>query len=108
MSPLTVLGLAAGFCTTFAYLPQVIKSWRTRSTEDISLGMFLLMVSGIVLWLTYGILEADLPIIAANAASFVLAATILYFKCREAPVLPIDNRTAIKCVTAAEQKMGGR
>ena len=79
---MTVLGLLAGPCTTFAYLPQVIKTWRTRSTNDVSRGMFMLMVTGIVLWLAYGILQNDLPIIAANLASLVLTATILIFKLR--------------------------
>ncbi len=79
---MTVLGLLAGTCTTFAYLPQVIKTWRTRSTNDVSRGMFMLMVTGIVLWLAYGILQNDLPIIAANLASLVLTATILIFKLR--------------------------
>jgi MtN3 and saliva related transmembrane protein len=82
MNMMTVLGLLAGTCTTFAYLPQVIKTWRTRSTNDVSRGMFMLMVTGIVLWLAYGILQNDLPIIAANLASLVLTATILIFKLR--------------------------
>jgi len=79
---MTFLGLMAGGCTTFAYLPQVIKTWRTRSTHDVSRGMFVLMVAGIVLWLAYGILQNDLPIIVANVASLVLTTTILYFKLR--------------------------
>jgi MtN3 and saliva related transmembrane protein len=76
------LGAAAGFCTTAAYLPQLIRAWRTRSTRDISLPMFLLMVSGNALWLTYGILIADGPLIAANAVSLALSACILYLKLR--------------------------
>lgn len=82
MSGLTLLGLAAGCCTTVAYLPQAMKAWRTRSTQDVSRAMFLLMVTGIALWLIYGVLEHDLPIIAANLASLVLTMTILYFKLR--------------------------
>jgi MtN3 and saliva related transmembrane protein len=78
----TVLGLVAAFCTTAAYLPQVVKTWRTRSTTDISLGMFLLMVSGLVLWLAYGIMLADLPLIASNTVTLILAAAILYLKVR--------------------------
>lgn len=78
----TVLGLAAGFCTTFAFLPQVIKTWTTRSTHDISLGMFLVMVIGTSLWLYYGIMIGDLPLIAANGVTLVFAATILIFKVR--------------------------
>ena len=63
MSWLTILGLTAGFCTTLAFLPQVIKTYRTRSTADISLGMFSVLVLGIALWVVYGALTGDLPLI---------------------------------------------
>ena len=82
MDKVTFLGLAAACCSTAAFLPQVIKTWRTRSTSDISLGMFLMLVSGIVLWLAYGIIQQDLPLIVANTVTLVFAATILYFKVR--------------------------
>jgi MtN3 and saliva related transmembrane protein len=83
MNSVTILGLVAGCCTTLAYLPQVIKAWRTRSTRDISLGMFSLMACGLLLWLAYGLLLHDLPLIASNLVTFAFAATILYFKLRE-------------------------
>ncbi len=76
----TVLGLAAATLTTAAFLPQVIKTWRTRQTRDISLGMFLVLCIGICLWLVYGILRGDLPLILANAVTLALAGTILAFK----------------------------
>ena len=79
---LTFLGLAAAFCTTAAFIPQVVKTWKTRSTADISLGMFLVLVIGIVLWLAYGFLLGDLPLILANTVTLVLAGTILVFKLR--------------------------
>jgi MtN3 and saliva related transmembrane protein len=82
MNGLTFLGLVAALCSTIAFLPQVIKVWRTRRTHDISREMFLLIVSGAVLWLVYGILEHDLPIVAADLASLTFATTILYFKFR--------------------------
>jgi len=82
MNGLTLLGLLAALCSTIAFLPQVIKVWRTRSTQDISREMFLLIVTGALLWLTYGILARDVPIIAADLASIVFATTILYFKFR--------------------------
>ncbi len=81
-SGITWIGLVAAFCTTFAYLPQVIRTWTTRSTKDISLGMFLVMVVGILLWLVYGVLIADVPLIAANGLTLAFASTILYFKIR--------------------------
>ena len=80
----TLVGLAAAFCTTIAFLPQVIKTWRTRSTKDISLAMFLVFTTGIFLWLVYGVILRDVPLIAANGTTFVLSATILYFKLRHA------------------------
>ena len=76
----TVLGLAAASLTTAAFLPQVIKTWRTRKTRDISLGMFLVLCLGICLWLVYGILRGDLPLILANAVTLALAGTILALK----------------------------
>ena len=82
MLSLTLLGLAAAFCTTTAFMPQVVKTWRSRSTSDISLSMFSLMVFGIGLWLAYGISIGDMPLIIANLVTFVLAGTILVFKLR--------------------------
>ncbi len=76
----TALGFAAATLTTAAFLPQVIKTWRTRQTRDISLGMFLVLCIGICLWLVYGILRGDLPLILANAVTLVPAGTILVFK----------------------------
>jgi MtN3 and saliva related transmembrane protein len=78
----TLLGFAAGFCTTLAFVPQVIRTWRTRSTEDISLGMFVIFVLGVVLWLLYGLAKADLVIVVANIVTLGLAGAILYFKLR--------------------------
>ena len=78
----TLIGLAAAFCTTIAFLPQVIKTWRTRSTKDISLVMFVVFTTGIFLWLVYGAMLGDVPLIAANGTTFVLSGTILYFKLR--------------------------
>ena len=80
--PITLIGLVAAFCTTIAFLPQVIQTWRTRSTKDISLWMFLVFTTGIFLWLVYGVMIRDAPLIAANAITLVLSGTILYFKFR--------------------------
>jgi MtN3 and saliva related transmembrane protein len=78
----TAIGLVAATCTTVAFIPQVLKAWQTRSTSDISAGMFLLLVVGIVLWLIYGAILGDLPLIVANVVTLCLAATILAFKLR--------------------------
>ncbi len=75
-------GYAAALCTTGAYIPQVIKVWRTRATKDISLKMFLVLVTGLALWLTYGFWRGEMPLILANGVTLTLASTILYFKVR--------------------------
>lgn len=75
-----IIGMIAGVCTTISFLPQVIKVIKTKSTEDISLWMFILMNTGIALWLTYGILLNALPIILANGITLVLSLTILWYK----------------------------
>jgi MtN3 and saliva related transmembrane protein len=77
-----IIGLAAAILTTGAFLPQVIRVVKTRSTHDISLAMFVLFCTGIFLWLVYGILIKDTPIILANAITFVLATIILIYKFR--------------------------
>jgi len=82
MSLVMLIGLAAAVCTTLAYAPQVIKAWRTRQTKDISLGMFVLMVTGVMLWLVYGVLIGDVPLIVANLVTLSLAGTILVLKLR--------------------------
>jgi MtN3 and saliva related transmembrane protein len=78
----SIIGYVAGTCTTLAFLPQVIRTWKTRSTEDISLGMFSLMVFGIALWLFYGVVTDDWPLIIADGFSLFLAAMILSMKVR--------------------------
>lgn len=77
-----ILGLAAGALTTVSFVPQVMKTWRTRSTADISLGMFVLFCAGLVLWTLYGLALGSLPIVLWNAITLVLAGAILFFKLR--------------------------
>lgn len=80
MEFITIIGLAAGFCTTAAFLPQAVKTWKTKSAKDLSLGMYSIFCTGVILWLTYGILIQDLPIILTNIVTLLLALSILYFK----------------------------
>lgn len=82
MTTTDLLGLVAGTLTTAAFVPQVVKIWRTRSTDDISLGMFSLFNAGLLLWLGYGILIGSVPIVVSNLVTLVLALTILFFKLR--------------------------
>ena len=80
MSFIMILGLAAASCTTIAFVPQVLKTWRTKSAKDLSLGMYLILTTGVILWLVYGLIRWDIPIIAANGVTLLLALTILWFK----------------------------
>ena len=76
------IGYFAAFCTTFAFLPQAIKVYQTKSTKDISLYMFLIFTIGVLSWLVYGLIINDLPIILANAITLILSFFILIYKLR--------------------------
>ncbi|HTJ51334.1 MAG TPA: SemiSWEET transporter [Cyclobacteriaceae bacterium] len=82
MIDVQILGLVAGACTTVAFLPQVVKTWKSRSAKDLSLGMFSFFCFGVLLWLVYGIMKMDIPVIAANLVTLMLASTLLFFKLR--------------------------
>ncbi len=82
MDGIALLGFVAGALTTIAFVPQVVKTWRTRSTQDISLGMFVIFCAGVALWLAYGVALHAVPVIAANAVTLVLALTIVALKIR--------------------------
>lgn len=72
MDLITALGLVAAACTTVAFLPQVIKNWRTRSAGDLSFGTFELFTFGVALWLMYGLLIGNVPIIVSNVITLAL------------------------------------
>lgn len=79
----TGIGLAAGFLTSVAVLPQVVRTWRTKHARDISIWQPLILIIGMLLWLIYGMMLQDLPLIAANAFSiacylFLLCMKIFY------------------------------
>jgi MtN3 and saliva related transmembrane protein len=82
MNTVSALGLLAGTFTTIAFLPQVVKTWKSRSAKDLSLGMFSIFTSGVAMWLAYGFLINDLPVILANIVTLILASTLLVFKLR--------------------------
>jgi MtN3 and saliva related transmembrane protein len=82
MKSIQLLGLVAGSFTTAAFFPQVIKTWKSRSAKDLSLGMFSLFCLGVTLWLVYGLIVKDIPVIVANMVTLMLASTLLFFKLR--------------------------
>jgi len=82
MASLDYLGYIAAVFTTFATLPQIIKAWKTRRTKDISLEMYLLTGIGVFIWLVYGFLINNMPLIIANTISLILVAIMVTLKLR--------------------------
>lgn len=76
------LGFAAAFCTTVAFVPQLVRVIRRRSAKDVSLPTFLLFSIGVFLWLLYGIDIGSRPVIASNGVTLLLSLSILILKLR--------------------------
>jgi MtN3 and saliva related transmembrane protein len=83
MNVTTAVGVAAALCTTSSYFPRLRKCWKTGSTGDLSLRMFLVLGAGVALWILYGVLQSDAVIIVSNSASLAMLGGILYFKVRQ-------------------------
>jgi MtN3 and saliva related transmembrane protein len=77
---LTILGFVAAVLTSTAFVPQVVKIWKTNDTNSISLSMFLMFTSGILCWLVYGIFKKDIVITIANIATLSMCSYILFKK----------------------------
>jgi MtN3 and saliva related transmembrane protein len=77
-----LIGMIAGTLTTVAFVPQVWRVWKTRSTRDISLGMYLVFTTGVAFWLAYGLIMGAWPIIIANVVTLALTGTVLGLKLR--------------------------
>ncbi len=82
MDFLTILGLVAAALTTFSFLPQLLKTWRTKSAKDVSYIMLICFNIGIFLWLIYGLYLSALPIILANGMTLIFNLIILWLKIR--------------------------
>ena len=80
MDWLTLIGLLAALCTTVGFLAQVLKTVKTKQTGDLSLLMYIILTTGLFLWLIYGLILKDLPIISANSITLLLAVTVLILK----------------------------
>jgi len=77
-----LLGLIAAGLTTAAFVPQVYKTWKHKSTKDISLVMYLVLSVGLILWMIYGILIKSLPVILANTITLLLVLSMVVLKIR--------------------------
>jgi len=79
---LLYLGYVAGTITVLSFLPQVLRAWRTRQTRDLSMGMFALLVTAGSLWMVYGAMNRDWPVVATNAGMVALNGALVVAKLR--------------------------
>lgn len=79
---LTALGFVAGACTTFSFVPQLMKAWRSTDTEAISKRTYLISTGAFALWIVHGVMIGRLPIIVFNVLSLLLSGAILVLKLR--------------------------
>ena len=106
MSVATFLGYFAGFLTTASLVPQVVKTWKTKSADDFSLVMLLLWWSGIICWIVYGVIMNAEPLIVWNTITLFLAGAILTMKLKfnnrnekepaHAPVPVVNKKPEVK------------
>jgi MtN3 and saliva related transmembrane protein len=93
----TLIGLAAGFLTSIAVIPQVVRTWRTRHARDISIWQPLILIIGMLLWLIYGLMLHDLPLIVANSFSIscylILLGMKIYYDRQEKSFLEFPEET---------------
>ena len=82
MDYIAILGYVAGVLVVGSLLPQFIKSWRTKSTKDISLWRYIIYSVGLVLWIAYAALIGSGPVAVTNSVGLLLALGILYLKLR--------------------------
>ena len=75
-----IVGLAAGFLTTVAFVPQVTKVWKDRSAKELSLKTFVAFSTGVILWLVYGVMLGQFPMILWNAVTLALVGALVAMK----------------------------
>ena len=80
MTNIDILGLVATCFTTSSFIPQVISTWKSKDVSGISLPTYVIITIGLALWLAYGIIKGDMPLIIANAVMVVLTSAITIMK----------------------------
>ncbi|MEN9497368.1 MAG: hypothetical protein RL750_267 [Bacteroidota bacterium] len=80
LSGVDILGYVAGLLTAFTFLPQVIKTWKTKSAKDVALAMFVIAFTNQILWLAFGILRDDPVIIITNALMLCMTGIMISLK----------------------------
>lgn len=103
MDIVTVIGVLAGLCSTASFAPQAWKIIKSRRTHDISVGMYVLTVSGFTLWTAYGVLKGAWPLIASNGICLGFAAFILLMK-----LLPREEKEKVAEMLDPEARTSGK
>jgi MtN3 and saliva related transmembrane protein len=85
---ITLLGIASGCLTTLSWLPQLLRTWRTRHADDISVTWLLAFGSGVAGWVAYGVLKSDVAVIFANALTLLLLGALIAMKYLRAAAPP--------------------
>ncbi|MFT4578864.1 MAG: MtN3 and saliva related transmembrane protein [Nitrospinales bacterium] len=80
MDSATMIGYFAGFLTTVSFIPQVLKTWKSKSASDLSLWMFSAFSLGVLCWLVYGVLLGEAPMIFWNVVTLIFALALLVMK----------------------------
>lgn len=72
------IGIAAGVCTAVSLIPQIVKIQKEKKAQDISLAYLIVLLLGLILWIVYGVLRKDIPVIATNVVSVIINLTTMY------------------------------
>ncbi|WP_340645208.1 SemiSWEET transporter [Phenylobacterium sp.] len=82
LSPTDIVGTLAALCSMASFTPQIVKIWREKNAASVSLRMYVVTVTGFMLWITYGVLIESWPVAASNTVCLVLSGAILGLKWR--------------------------
>jgi MtN3 and saliva related transmembrane protein len=82
MSWIEIFGFAAGVVTAIGMMPQLVKTVKTKKVDELSIQMFLIYLLGFIMWITYGVVQEDLPIVVTNSISVILTLIMIYLKIR--------------------------
>jgi len=104
MDNIEYIGLVASGLATFAFLPQVVKTWQTRSANDFSLATLLMLEAGVCLWIVYGVMRDAPAIWLGNGVTFALAGYILVVKARNVIGISTSTTKAGRRLGAASTK----
>ncbi len=80
MEGIQIFGFVSGIVTSSGMIPQLIKTWKTKEVEELSIKMFIIYLIGFLMWITYGIIQKDIPIVATNILSVIITIIMIFLK----------------------------